>query len=87
MAQDKDAEVVIVSSGAVASGFRILEHSVPATRLKDRQAAAAVGQGRLMRMWSDVSGTRRLAASRSPTDSDRLVRLPAGHEQSQEAFL
>ena len=57
VAQDKDAEVVIVSSGAVASGFRILEHSVPATRLKDRQAAAAVGQDRLMRMWSDVFGT------------------------------
>lgn len=57
VAQDKDAEVVIVSSGAVASGFRILEHSAPTTRLQDRQAAAAVGQGRLMRMWSDVFGT------------------------------
>lgn len=56
VAQDKDAEVVIVSSGAVAvSGS--WSTARPATRLQDRQAAAAVGQGRLMRMWSDVFGT------------------------------
>jgi glutamate 5-kinase len=49
-----DVEVVVVSSGAVAAGFRALGHTTPPTRLRDRQAAAAVGQSRLMRMWSDV---------------------------------
>jgi glutamate 5-kinase len=49
-----DVEIVIVSSGAVAAGFRILGHTAPPDRLQDRQAAAAVGQSRLMRMWSDV---------------------------------
>ena len=50
----RPAEVVIVSSGAVAAGFRALGHSVPPTRTRDRQAAAAVGQSRLMGLWSDA---------------------------------
>jgi len=49
-----DVEIVIVSSGAVAAGFRILGHTTPPDRVQDRQAAAAVGQSRLMGMWSDV---------------------------------
>ena len=47
-------QIVIVSSGAVAAGFRVLGHATPPTRVEDRQAAAAVGQGRLMRLWADV---------------------------------
>jgi glutamate 5-kinase len=47
-------QVVIVSSGAVAAGFRILGHSTPPTKVEDRQAAAAVGQPRLMTMWADA---------------------------------
>lgn len=46
--------VVIVSSGAVAAGFPVLGMSTPPTRVRDRQAAAAVGQGRLMRMWDEA---------------------------------
>lgn len=46
--------VVIVSSGAVAAGFPVLGMSAPPTRVRDRQAAAAVGQGRLMRMWDEA---------------------------------
>jgi len=49
-----DQDVVIVSSGAVAAGFRALGHTMPPTRIADRQAAAAVGQGRLMKLWSDA---------------------------------
>ncbi len=47
-------EVVIVSSGAIAAGFRTLGHTTPPKRIRDRQAAAAVGQGRLMSMWGDA---------------------------------
>lgn len=54
VANHADQNVVIVSSGAVAAGFRALGHAVPPTRIADRQAAAAVGQGRLMQMWSDA---------------------------------
>lgn len=51
------ADVVIVSSGAVAAGYPVLGMSTPPTRVRDRQAAAAVGQGRLMRMWHDAFAT------------------------------
>jgi glutamate 5-kinase len=47
-------EVVIVSSGAIAAGFRTLGHTAPPKRIRDRQASAAVGQGRLMSMWGDA---------------------------------
>jgi glutamate 5-kinase len=50
----KETDVVIVSSGAVAAGFRALGHTVPPSRIRDRQAAAAVGQTRLMSLWSDA---------------------------------
>jgi len=49
-----DRNVVIVSSGAVAAGFQALGHSTPPTRIAERQAAAAVGQGRLMKLWGDA---------------------------------
>ncbi|MCH1571232.1 MAG: glutamate 5-kinase [Longimicrobiales bacterium] len=54
VAASGDRDVVIVSSGAVAAGFRALGHATPPTRIADRQAAAAVGQGRLMKLWSDA---------------------------------
>ena len=45
-------QVVIVSSGAVASGFRGLELDSPPKTIVGKQAAAAVGQPRLMSAWS-----------------------------------
>jgi len=49
-----DTEVVIVSSGAVAAGFRVLGFDAPPQAVRDRQAAAAVGQTRLMSKWEAV---------------------------------
>ena len=49
-----DTEVVIVSSGAVAAGFRVLGFDAPPEAVRDRQAAAAVGQTRLMSNWEAV---------------------------------
>jgi glutamate 5-kinase len=54
VAAEPTTEVVIVSSGAIAAGFRTLGHTTPPKRIRDRQAAAAVGQGRLMSMWGDA---------------------------------
>jgi glutamate 5-kinase len=54
VAGGRQVEVVIVSSGAVAAGFEALGHSAPPQRTRDRQAAAAVGQSRLMNLWADV---------------------------------
>lgn len=54
VAAEPATEVVIVSSGAIAAGFRTLGHSAPPKRIQDRQAAAAVGQSRLMSLWGDA---------------------------------
>ncbi len=54
VADAPDTQVVIVSSGAVAAGFRVLGHESPPKRIRDRQAAAAVGQTRLMALWAEA---------------------------------
>ncbi len=46
--------IVIVSSGAVASGFRALGLTRPPKEIVGKQAAAAVGQPRLMSAWADA---------------------------------
>jgi glutamate 5-kinase len=50
-------QIVIVSSGAVASGFRGLGLNVPPKTIVGKQAAAAVGQPRLMNAWSGAFGS------------------------------
>ncbi len=51
---DPRRRVVLVSSGAVASGFRALGLSRPPKDIVSKQAAAAVGQPRLMSEWSEA---------------------------------
>jgi len=48
------SQVIVVSSGAVASGFRGLGLVRPPRSIVKRQAAAAVGQRRLMSAWADA---------------------------------
>ncbi|MFN0014973.1 MAG: glutamate 5-kinase [Saprospiraceae bacterium] len=47
-------EVVLVSSGAVASGRNLIPDSVRWSKTVQRQVLAAVGQPRLMRLYSDL---------------------------------
>lgn len=54
LAADTDRRVVIVSSGAVASGYRALGHARPPREIVGKQAAAAVGQPRLMGAWAEA---------------------------------
>ena len=55
--------VVVVSSGAIAAGWSTLAPERPRpTDLATLQAVAAVGQHRLMQVWSDAFGDRGLAA-------------------------
>ena len=49
-----DIQTVIVSSGAVAAGFATLGHKSAPSRVEKRQAAAAVGQTKVMRRWTEV---------------------------------
>ncbi len=47
-------ELVLVSSGAIAVGMRIMGLGGRPTAIEDLQAASAVGQGRLYREWDDL---------------------------------
>lgn len=51
-----DIETVIVSSGAVAAGYRDLGLNAPPKRIPERQAAAAVGQTQLMHQYAEHFG-------------------------------
>ena len=44
-------DIVVVSSGAIALGNRVLGHTRRPTELPALQAAAAVGQGKLLQQW------------------------------------
>ena len=51
VAENRAVPTVIVSSGAVALGYRLLGMPHPPRTVRERQAAAAVGQARLIQAW------------------------------------
>lgn len=53
-------DVIVVSSGAIAIGSRVLDINTRRARLEDLQAAAAAGQVQLAHAWRDVLGAHRL---------------------------
>jgi len=56
------ADVLVVSSGAVALGRSVLGFARGALKLEDSQAAAAVGQIALARLWAETLHDRGLVA-------------------------
>jgi glutamate 5-kinase len=54
--------VLVVSSGAIALGRAVLDLPAGELKLDEAQAAAAVGQIALARIWSEVLSARRLTA-------------------------
>ncbi|MCS6876951.1 MAG: glutamate 5-kinase [Geminicoccaceae bacterium] len=59
----RGGEVVVVTSGAVALGWRVLGLPRRPVRLEEKQAAAAAGQIRLARAWEEALGREGLAAA------------------------
>ncbi len=57
------AQVIVVSSGAIALARRALGLSQARLRLEEKQAAAAVGQIRLAQAWSEALGRLGLTAA------------------------
>jgi glutamate 5-kinase len=47
-------EVVVVTSGAIARGMRVMELPVRPRAVEDLQAASAVGQGKLFRVYDEL---------------------------------
>jgi glutamate 5-kinase len=56
------ADVLVVSSGAVALGRTVLRLPRKGLKLEDSQAAAAVGQIALARIWAEVLAERKITA-------------------------
>ena len=57
------ADLIMVSSGAIALGRRILKIGRGPLRLEESQAAAAVGQIALARVWSECLAAERMQAA------------------------
>ncbi len=57
------AQVLVVSSGAIALARRSLGLTAPRLRLEEKQAAAAVGQIRLAQAWSSALSAQGLTAA------------------------
>jgi glutamate 5-kinase len=57
------AEVIVVSSGAIALARRRLKLTGAKLRLEEKQAAAAVGQIRLAQAWSEALSAHHLTAA------------------------
>lgn len=56
------ADVLVVSSGAIALGRSVLSLPRGALKLEDSQAAAAIGQIELARLWAEALGARNIKA-------------------------
>ncbi len=55
-------DILIVSSGAIALGRSVLKYPKGALKLEEAQAAAAVGQIELARIWAEVLGKHSIIA-------------------------
>ena len=56
-------EVVVVTSGAIARGMRLLDLPVRPRAIEELQAASAVGQGKLYRTYDELLGARGVATA------------------------
>jgi len=75
--KEKGAQIIIVSSGAVAVGRKILNLSAKKLRLEEKQAAAAAGQIGLFHAWQNAMNTYNLRTAQillTPSDTEERRR-------------
>lgn len=72
----RGVRVVVVSSGAVASGFRALGLDAPPRQISRKQAAAAIGQHKLMSLWATAFATHGLDVAQVLYTADDLNARP-----------
>lgn len=71
-------DVLIVSSGAIAIGSRVLDINKRRARLEDLQAAAAAGQVQLVHAWQEALAQHDIAAAQvllTPEDTENRRRF------------
>jgi len=69
-------EVVVVSSGAVASGFGVLGFARPPRGIAQKQASAAVGQPLLMAAWGAAFAAHGIATAQALYTAEDLDKRP-----------
>jgi glutamate 5-kinase len=70
--REQGIELVVVSSGAVALGMERMGRTERPTEMAELQATAAIGQGRLMRLWEDELGVYGVRAAQVLLTHDDL---------------
>src|SRR5918997_4326181 len=50
--------VILVTSGAIARGMRLMDLPIRPSQMDELQAASAVGQGKLYRTWDELLAAR-----------------------------
>ncbi|GAB2691952.1 glutamate 5-kinase [Paenibacillus thermoaerophilus] len=79
---DTGAQVLLVTSGAVAAGFRAIGYASRPKALAQKQAAAAVGQGLLMQCYNEaLAGYSKVGAQILLTRYDFTSRKRMGNAQ------
>lgn len=81
--RQENRQVILVTSGAVGTGMNVLNQSSPPASLYLKQALAAVGQGRLIRIYEKLFSRAGLHVAQFLLTPDTLED-PARH---QNAFL
>src|SRR3954465_15797187 len=61
--RSEGVEVVVVTSGAIAVGMRVMELRGRPTAIEELQAASAVGQGKLYRVYDEMLLDRAVASA------------------------
>src|SRR3954462_10085711 len=59
----EDVEVIVVTSGAIAIGMRVMELAGRPSAIEELQAASAVGQGKLYRVYDELLLDRGVASA------------------------
>jgi len=65
--KDEGYQIIIVTSGAIASGKHRMGIAGPLKSIPQKQAAAAIGQGRLMRVYANAFDPASREAARALT--------------------
>ncbi|WP_010300649.1 glutamate 5-kinase [Kurthia senegalensis] len=87
MLQKSGHEVILVSSGAVACGFKKLGYPSRPVTLKGKQAAAAVGQSLLVQKYTEIFAEHRITTAQillTRTDFSKKDRYQNAYETFEE---
>ena len=84
--RDSGSEVILVSSGAIATGLAPLGMSTRPTDLATQQAAASVGQGLLISYYNQALSQHKLLSSQVLLTIDDFVR-PEHYENAQRTLF